>query len=64
MHEKVNEFVKQEWLKLANKEIGLAWSSRERYEIADRWMDRLYGRFPDCVFEIDDELLYIKEIKE
>lgn len=56
MSEKTNKFLKNEWLQLANKEIGLAFTGKERYKIADEWLDRLYGRFPECVFEIDEIL--------
>lgn len=64
MSERIDEFLKMEWLHLANKKIGSKYTSKERYAIADEWLDRLYGRFPDCVFEIDDKLFYIEEIKD
>lgn len=64
MSAKTDEFLKMEWLHLANKEIGSKYTGKERYAIADEWLDRLYGRFPDCVFEIDDKLFYIEEIKD
>lgn len=63
MSAKTDKFLKNEWLFLANKQIGLANTGKERYKIADEWLDRLYGRFPDCVFEIDDKLYYIEEVK-
>lgn len=63
MSEKTDDFVKNEWLFLANKQIGKANNGKLRYAIADEWVDRLYSRFPDCVFEIDDKLFYIEEIK-
>ena len=64
MSEKADNFLKNEWLHLANKEVGRAWSGKERYIIADKWLDRLYNRFPEFVFEIDEDLYYIKEVKE
>lgn len=64
MSEKTDKFLKNEWLHLANKEIGRAYTGKERYIIADKWLDRLYNRFPECVFEIDDKLYYIEEVKK
>lgn len=64
MSAKTDKFLKMEWLHLANKEIGSKYTGKERYAIADEWLDRLYGRFPDCVFEINDKLFYIEEIKD
>lgn len=64
MSAKTDKFLKMEWLHLANKEIGSKYTGKERYAIADEWLDRLYGRFPDCVFEIDNKLFYIEEIKD
>lgn len=64
MSAKTDKFLKMEWLHLANKEIGSKYTGKERYAIADEWLDRLYGRFPDCVFEIDDKLFYIEEVKD
>jgi hypothetical protein len=64
MSAKTDKFLKMEWLHLANKEIGSKYTGKERYAIADEWLDRLYGRFPDCVFEIDDKLFYIEEIED
>lgn len=64
MSEKTDEFLKMEWLHMANKEIGTKYTGEERYEVADRWLDKLYGRFPECVFEIDVKLYYIEEVKD
>ena len=64
MSAKTDKFLKMEGLHLANKEIGSKYTGKERYAIADEWLDRLYGRFPDCVFEINDKLFYIEEIKD
>lgn len=64
MSEKIDKIVKMEMLHLANKEIGLLWTGKERYAAADKWLDRLYGRFPNLTFDIDDKLCYIREVKE
>lgn len=64
MSEKTDKFLKMEWLHMANKEIGTKYTGKDRYAVADCWLDRLYGRFPECVFEIDDKLYYIKEVKD
>lgn len=64
MSEKTDKFLKMEWLHMANKEIGTKYTGKDRHAVADRWLDKLYGRFPECIFEIDDKLYYIEEVKD